>query len=344
MKSILPIFALTVSGLVPATVTAQSKAEEQAAQILVVARELREAGKDQVAATLEAQARRILAGAKSVTAKKSVAATRPELRRLPAAVNVPRAQPRTVRDAGRLPQDSRSLPRVSGVGSAASAPRSRRNVPAPGLAADPTAPRAARYPKATGIPRAPGSGRFPRATGIARSPEAPRGSVSVGSRSVRNRALYEAPRTGESVADVSRDTLPSSGDARINIGRERFRYQPVPTTKDAKGRVAWRGLPTRDPEMNIRRPVATVPDASGQSLLDPRVENLHYNRNPKAVVVPSPDVRGTRFDPAATSRLPAGELESRVESLSAEVRAMRELLMRLSEQLAAERKAKKSNR
>ena len=53
------------------------------------------------------------------------------------------------------------------------------------------------------------------------------------------------PLTGHRIVVSIPFGLPLQNAARVDLGRERFRYQTIRTYRDAQGRLRWAGLPRR---------------------------------------------------------------------------------------------------
>lgn len=234
--------------------SARPSTQKHVASLRKIARELRRAGQADVAAKIEAQARRLMGTSKSKKAGASSKSMRADRRPLTKAKS--KAAPRPTKARGpNTPQKARTQAQKGGKGVWTRTPSSRAvpwvRVQAPDPVTAPT-------------------------------------PVSVWRNRVR----------GADVLIPQKGGLPGTGDARIGTGRSRFRYAPVPTGRDSKGRVTWLGLPGRA--------------KAGATSVAPRAAASKSNRN----------------------------LEKRVEALSKEVRAMRETLNKLSNQLTKERRTR----
>ena len=219
--------------------SARPSTQKHVASLRKIARELRRAGQADVAAKIEAQARRLMGTSKSKKAGVSSKSMRADRRSLTKAKS--RAAPRPTKARGpNTPQKARTQAQKGGKGVRTRTPSSRA-VPWVRV-------------------QAPDPVKVPVPT-----------PVSVWRNRVRGADVFIPQKGG----------LPGTGDARIGTGRSRFRYAPVPTGRDSKGRVTWLGLPGRA--------------KAGATSVAPRAAASKSNRNlEKRVEALSKEVRAMR--------------------------------------------------
>jgi hypothetical protein len=298
MRAIIPILILAAAGAcaLPAEVNAQSrrlpgkskaaapkKAESRStkkhvASLLKIARDLRKSGQVDVAMKIEAQARRLQGGSKTgagtwIRAKDNKWIAVDEKGRRVAGViapgpTPPRAAPRVVGDWNRRPP---------------AAPRAPITVPgkvetkwakkAPPTTSDETF----RWVRTGVVPRS----KTPKTPKHPGSVTAPRAPTSGGWRPVQVNPLLTPKTTGHDYSVIPQYLAPDANDARIDVGRERFRYSPVPTARDESGRIVWRGL--------AKAPKVEIPTTKYYKTVVPSDQQLQ-----KRVQALSRDVRAMR--------------------------------------------------
>ena len=201
--------------------SARPSTQKHVASLRKIARELRRAGQADVAAKIEAQARRLMGTSKSKKAGASSKSMRADRRPLTKAKS----------KAGKK---SRAKAPYELTPEAKAAPR-------PTKARGPNTPQKARTQAQKGgkgvWTRTPSSRAVPWVR--VQAPDPVKVPVPTPVSVWRNRVR------GADVLIPQKGGLPGTGDARIGTGRSRFRYAPVPTGRDSKGRVTWLGLPGR---------------------------------------------------------------------------------------------------
>jgi hypothetical protein len=267
MRAIIPILILAaVSACAwPAEVDAQSRrlpgkskaaapkkaktksTKKHVASLMKIARDLRKSGQVDVAMEIEAQARRLVGGSKTgvgtwIRAKDNKWIAVDEKGRRVAGVTTP------------APIPPKAAPRAVGVWKRRPPTAPRAPIAVPGKvetkwakkAPPTTSDETFRWVRTRVVPR-PKTQKTPKHPGFVTVPKAP---TAGGWRPVQVNPLLTPKTTGHDYSVIPKDRAPDANDARIDVGRERFRYSPVPTARDESGRLVWRGL-AKAPDVEV---------------------------------------------------------------------------------------------